>query len=133
MNTILNYFFEITPSGRFDYMYLFIILAVITLILSIAGHIYLKQHKGDKIFRKLFSSVPGKLQMLAILLGLYVFVRYERMPFLSMRFLNYIILGTGIYLLIRYAKIYLKIYPEAKRHHENQLKLNKYLPRKKSK
>lgn len=130
INTILTYFFEPLPGGRFEYMYLFIILALVIVIASIALRLYLRQKKEDKIFRKLFRTFPGKLQTIGIIFAIYVAARYERMPFLSMRFLNYIVLAVLLYLLIKYGKIYFQIYPAEKRHHQKQLELNKYLPRK---
>ncbi len=133
INTVLTYFFEPLPSGRFEYMYFFIILAIVLIVASIGLRLYLRRHKGDKIFRKLFRPLPGKLQTMGIIFGLYVVARYERMPFLSMRFLNYILLAVLLYLLIKYGKTYFKIYPAEKKHHQKQLELNKYLPRKMAK
>jgi len=111
-------------------MYFFIGLAVVSLLASIALRIYLKKQKEDKIFKKLFRNLPGKLQLFAIMEGLYVLVRYERMPYLSMRFLNYCVLAYGLYLAIRYAQLYFKVYPAENKHHHEKLRLNKYLPRK---
>ncbi len=130
INTILTYFFEPLPSGRFEYMYTFIVLAIVILTFSIALRLYLKRQKDDKIFRKLFRELPGKLQIISIVLAVYILARYERMPYLSMRFLHYIIWAVMLYLLIKYAKIYFQIYPAEKKHHQKQLELNKYLPRK---
>ncbi len=130
INTIFTYFFDLLPAGRFEYMYVFIILASAILIISIALRLYLRKQKSDKIFRKLFRPLPGKLQTIGIALALYTGARYERMPFLSMRFLHYVIWAVAIYLLIKYSKIYFQIYPAEKKYHQKQLELNKYLPRK---
>ena len=130
ITTLLQYFFEPIPAGQYKFMYLFIALAVIGLAASIALRIYLKKHKEDKILRKLFRTFPGKLQTVSICLGLYILVRYEKMPFLSMRFLNYIIIGTAIYLLINAFQLYSQVYPHEKKRHEQQIKANKYVPRK---
>ncbi|MFO0780601.1 MAG: hypothetical protein U0519_01780 [Candidatus Gracilibacteria bacterium] len=128
--TLIQYFFEPLPSGQFKYLYFFIALAVLAFIASIALRIFLKKQKDDKIFRKIFRDLPGKLQLFAIMEGLYILVRLERMPYLSIRFLNYCILAYGAYTAVRYVQLYLTIYPAEKKHHAEQLKLNKYLPRK---
>ena len=128
--TLLQYFFDPLPSGPYKYMYFFIGLAVVGVGASIALRIYLKKQKEDKIFKKLFRDLPGKLQIFGILEAIYVFARYERMPYVSMRFLNYLVLAYGIYVLTRYVQLYLKVYPAEKKHHQEQVKLNKYLPRK---
>lgn len=128
---ILQYFFEPLPSGQFKYLNALIIVAVVTMLISIALRIHLKKQKENKIFRKLFRDLPGKLQLFALSEGVYLLVRYERMPYLSMRVLNYMIWAYGIYTVFRAAQSYLKIYPSEKKHHDHQLKLNQYLPRKK--
>lgn len=127
---IIQYFFDPLPVGPFKYMYFFIVLAALSLIASVALRFYLKKQKEDKIFKKLFKDLPGKIQLFAILEAAYVFVRFERMPYLSMRFLNYCVLAYGIYLAVHYAQLYFKVYPSEKKHREHQLKINKYLPRK---
>lgn len=133
MSLLLNaiqYLFEPLPVGPFKYMYVLIAVAAISLAASIALRIFLKRQKEDKILRKLFRGLPGKLQIFGLIEALYVLVRFERMPYLSMRFLNYVILAYGIFVVVNTAQLYFKIYPSEKRHHEQQLKLNKYLPRK---
>ena len=129
--TLLTYFFEPLPSGPFKYMNILIAVAATCIVAAIALRIYLKKQKEDKIFRKLFRELPGKLLFFALTELVYVLVRYERMPYLSIRFLNYMILAYGLYILVMSAKNYLKIYPAAKQHHDNQVKMNQYLPRKK--
>ena len=127
---ILEYFFKPLPTGIFKYTYLFLALAIISLLASIALRLYLKQQKDDKIFKKLFKDLPGKIQLFAIAEALYVAARYTRMPYLSIRFLHYMILAYGIYTAIRYGQLYLKIYPTEKKRHLEQLKMNQYVPRK---
>ena len=129
--SILTYFFEPLPSGPFKYMNILIAIAATCLVASIALRIYLKKQKEDKIFKKLFRVLPGQLLTFAIAEGIYILVRYERMPFLSMRFINYMILAYGLYAIVMSAQNYLKIYPAAKKHREHQVKMNQYLPRKK--
>lgn len=129
---ILQYFFDPLPSGPFKYMFVLIATAVLALALSIGLRIYIKKQKDDKIFRKLFRDFPGKMQIFAFSEAIYILVRYERMPYLSIRFLNYMVLAYGLYIVFRAAQLYLKVYPADKKHHTEQLKLNKYLPRKRN-
>jgi len=129
---ILKYLFNPIPLGNFKYIYFFLGLAVLALVASIVLRLYLKKNKEDKIFRKLFRGVPGKLQLLAFVEALYVLARYENMPYLSMRIVNYIILVYGLYLIIRNLQIFIKVYPAEKKRHHEQLEANKYLPRKHS-
>lgn len=128
--TILQYFFDPLPPGPFKFMYVFIALAGLCFLGAIGLKVFLKQQKEDKIFKKLFRDLPGKLLVIGTMEGLYVLVRYERMPYLSMRFINDLILAYALYVVVRYVQMYFKIYPAEKKHHEHQLKMNKYLPRK---
>lgn len=129
--TFLNYFFEPLPTGPFQYRNGLIALVIITLLVSIALRVYLKKQREDKILRKLFRDLPGKLQGFAITEAIYLAVRYEHMQYLSMRILHFLILAYGVYTVLKAAQSYLKTYPAGKKHRDHQMKLNQYLPRKK--
>ena len=129
--SLLTYFFEPLPSAQFKYTNILIGLVVVCIVASFALRIYLKKQKEDKIFRKMFRNLPGQLLGFGLAEGLYLLVRYERMPYLSIRFLNYMILAYGLYVVVMNVKNYIKVYPSQKQHREKQVKLNQYLPRKK--
>lgn len=131
LTKILEYFFSPIPAGNFQAMNILLALAIAGLLISIGLRIYLKKQKEDKILRKLFRSLPGKIQTVSIILLVYLGVRFIRMPFLSMRIMQYIILAAGLYVIARSAQLYYKEYPELKKHHDHQMKSNQYLPRKK--
>lgn len=131
LTKILEYFFSPIPAGNFQAMNILLALAVVGLIVSIGLRLYLKKQKEDKILRKLFRTLPGKIQTISIILAVYVGVRYIQMPFLSMRIMQYIILAAGAYVILRTVQTYYKEYPELKKHHDHQMKSNQYLPRKK--
>jgi|GEM_PF-1386440 len=133
ITTVIQYFFSPLPDGPFRYMYFFIVLAAVSLIGGIALTVYLKKQKDDKIFRKLFRDLPGKLILIGVLEGLYVIMRWQRLPYLSMRILNDMLLVYVVYVVIHYAQLYLKVYPTEKKHHHEQIKKNQYLPRKNGK
>jgi len=133
MSVILNllqYLFQPLPLGQFKFYYILVIIAVAALVASIALKLFLRKQKEDKIFKKLFRNLPGKLFTIAILEGLYVLVRFEEMPYVSIRFLNLVILIYAAYIVFHYGQIYYKIYPAEKKHHQEQIRLNRYLPRK---
>jgi len=130
ISNLILYFFSPLPEGPFRFMYFFIVLGAISLIGGIVLKVYLKKQKNDKIFKKLFRDLPGKLILIGILEGLYVLVRWQRLPYLSLRFLNYLVLAYVIYVVFHYVQLYIKVYPEDKKHREAQIKKNQYLPRK---
>jgi uncharacterized membrane protein SirB2 len=131
--TLLLYFFEPLPSGPFKYLIIISVIAAIFLIGSIGLRFIIRKKKEDKIFKKMFRSLPGKLLIIAIFLGIYLFSRYARIPFLSMRVLEYLILAIAAYLIIQNIRKYLLDYPKAKEKHLEKIESNKYLPRKKKK
>lgn len=131
ISNIFEYFFAPIPSGPFKYIYVLAAAAVLAVAGGIALKILIKRQKEDKMFKKLFRTLPGSLILFGLLESIYVLARFERMPYLSIRFLNYLILGYGLYLVVHYVQLYVKIYPVEKKHREEQLKKNKYLPRKK--
>lgn len=132
INLLLEYFFQPLPSGNFKYIWVWVGITILLAIGAISFAFYLKKQKDDKILKKYFKKLPYHLLILSICFGLYLLSRYERIPFLSMRILNYILLATTVYIFVKNIQIYLKDYPHAKKHREEQMKLNRYLPRKKS-
>ena len=131
LTTILEYFFSPIPSGPFKYFIVLAAVASMAVAAGIALKILIKSQKEDKMFKKLFRALPGKLILFGVLEGIYVLVRFERIPYLSIRFLNYAIFAYGLYLAFHYIQLYVKIYPVEKKHREEQMQKNKYLPRKK--
>lgn len=128
---LLEYFFTPLPSVQFPYLKLLIAIAVLLLAASIALRIVIKKMKEDKVFKKTFRSLPGKLQTISVFEFLYIICRYIQLPFLSTRIINYLILGIGAFLIIKNLIIYFKKYPEMKKEYAKQQQLNKYIPRKK--
>ena len=131
--SILQYFFAPLPPEPFQYKFIFLGIAGALLIASILTHLYLKKSKDDKILKKLFRTLPKKFLLLATCEALYVLFRYERMSFFSVRIINYIILAATLYVIIKNIRIYQKEYPKLKKEREEQMRLNQYLPRKKTK
>lgn len=128
---ILEYFFTPLPSAQFPYLKLLIAIAFLLLAASVALRIVIKKMKEDKVFKKTFRALPGKLQTLSIFEFLYIICRYLQLPFLSARILNGLILGIAAFLIIKNLIVYFKQYPETKKEYEKQKQLNKYIPRKK--
>lgn len=134
-NDLVLYFFHPSPGRSFEYYYFIGALIAILVVLAIVLHIYIKKmNREDKTFRKLFKRYPSRLWTLAVLFTLYLLIRYNFVPFFSMRFLLYILLGVTVYLGYQMINTYLKIYPEAKKLREKQHEQNRYrIKKKKSK
>lgn len=132
-NSFFIYLFSPTPGRAFQYYNFIVILIVVLTILGIVLRVYIRKNRDDKPFRKLFKKFPSKLWILAILFTLYLLVRHYYVPFFSMRFLLYILLGATIYLAYKIINIYLKTYPEEKKLREKRHDQNRYTIKKKKK
>lgn len=130
---ILKYFFEPVPPQSPNYRLTLLIITIIILAFSIGARIILKRQKEDKVFKKLFKTVPGKLQTIAICLGIYIASRYLSIPFFSMRIVQFVIFGILIYLIARNIITYINEYPKMKEERLEKQNMNKYRPGKKKK
>lgn len=132
-NDLLIYLFHPNPGKAFQYYYFVGTLVVLLAALGIFIHVYIKKSREDKSFRKLFRRYPSKLWTLAISLGLYLLIRYNQVPFFSMRFLFYVLLALTIYLLYLMINTYLKSYPAEKKRREERTDQNRYMMKQKKK
>ena len=126
----LNYFFSPSPGKHFAYYIPLLVFAILLIALAIAIFIMVKQAKSDKAFRHIFKSYPQKLVIIGACLGLYLGCRYEQIPFLSTRFVLFIILAIAAIFLFLMGRSYLYTYPQEKKKYEEQEEKNKYIPRK---
>jgi len=132
--------FSSTPGPDFGYYTLMILISILLVIASIVfGQIYNRKRKDDIAFKKLFKKVPARLFILGALIAFLTAVRYESIPYFSMRLWLYLSLLATVLYLGKTIHTYVKIYPTkhqmaAKRHLAPQdEKKSAYLPNKKRK
>lgn len=133
INKIILYFFSPNPGRNFEYYWALGAIILLFIILTGLIYYYALKNKDDKAFKKLFRNYPTKFIILAVLFGVYMVVRYNYVPFFSMRILMYILLISGGYVLYNVYLTYFKKYPEEKKRREKRLEMNKYIPKKKKK
>ncbi len=131
----LRYLFEQVPGKNFSFYPHFIVLIIILLISGIAfSIIYKKKKKEDPAFKKLFSKISTRLILFALLFIVLLLVRFENIPYFSMRIWLYLTVLIFIFLSYRTIRVYKVNYPKEK-HNAEQVKTikkeNKYLPNKK--
>ncbi len=132
-NQIILYFFSPNPGRAFEYYYAIGALILVFFLLTFGIYFYATKHKEDKAFKKLFRNYPTKFVILAVLLAMYLFIRYNNVPFFSMRFMMYILLISSAYVIYAVIMTFYKKYPEEKNRREKRLEQNKYIPKKKKK
>jgi tellurite resistance protein TehA-like permease len=135
LTNFFHYFFQAVP-GNFKYaLPLAIIGGLFILAAIVFTFIYNKRKKSDFAFKRLFKNLSKRFVLIGALLIVYVLIRYENIPYFSMRLWMYLIGALFIYLAYRYIKAYRTEYPKAKANfemaHPGKKTENKYLPNKK--
>lgn len=139
MTTVKNffyYFFRAVPESNFSYhIPLAIFIALLLIGAIVFSFIYRTKKKTDFAFKRLFRNLVKRLILFAVLLMIYLLVRYENIPYFSMRIWLYLIMGLVLFFAYRYIKIYKVEYPKEKENfnlsHPTKKAENKYLPNKK--
>lgn len=135
----IQHIFAVNPGSGFKYYIPLLILAVILIIGSIIfASIYKKRKKYNFAFKRLFKKVSGRFLILGIILLILIAVRYENIPYFSMRLWLFIFFVVLIYFIYKYIWICKTDYPREKGNVETKQRQsvksaveNKYLPHKK--
>lgn len=136
---IFNYLFNPNPGTAFSYYIPLIILASLLIVGSILfSYYYKKKKKTNFAFKRLFKKLSNRLLLIGILFFVLIALRYENIPYFSMRILLYVLLFFLLYIIYKYIKVYTVVYPKEKANVESKKKLvkkeeNRYLPNKNKK
>ena len=121
ISSILHYFFTSIPGKDFAYYsYFYAIIALLIIGSIIFSQTYKKKKKNDLAFKKLFKNVSNRLMTFGIIFGLLVLLRYEQIPYFSMRALLYVTGGLFIYWSYKTIKTYKTTYLKAKKDQEKK-------------
>ncbi len=115
LSNLLSGIFTPAPGSSFSY-YPHLIILAIALIAggTIFGIIYDKKKNNDPAFKKLFKKTARRTVILgALILGLLA-VRYENIPYFSMRLWLYLTFALTFLHFYHVFKIYKKDYPREK-------------------
>jgi hypothetical protein len=133
---MFSYIFNSLPGPTFSYYYELVILAGLLILGSFFLKNYYKKRvqERDFAFKKLYKKAPNRMIYLAIGLLFLVLVRYENIPYFSMRFLLYLYMLALVAYLGYQAYKYFKTYPIQRDKLESKPKVEnvkmKYLPNK---
>ena len=121
ISSILHYFFTSIPGKDFAYYnYFYAVIALLIIGSIIFSQTYKKKKKNDLAFKKLFKNVSNRLMTFGIIFGLLVLLRYEQIPYFSMRALLYLTGGLFIYWSYKTIKTYKTTYLKAKKDQEKK-------------
>lgn len=128
----LKYLFNPIP-GDFSFMALFVGLFLVIIVGSFYLERWIRKHPKRNSISHLLPNIGGRLRVLGLLGFVLLWIRYEQLPYLSIRFflilfLLYIgwVVGHSIYLVHRKFEATVET-------HTIKKEQNKYLPRKKKK
>ncbi len=135
----MNYLFNLNPGSECKYYIPLIILAALLIGGSLAfSFLYKQKKKTDFAFKRLFKKVASRFTLFGVILVVLLAVRYENIPYFSMRVLLFALLLLIAYFIFHYVRIYLTVYPKEKQNVEfrreqskKTKKTNPYLPNKK--
>jgi L-asparagine transporter-like permease len=125
MQSIKSFFFYLfypLPGSQFKF---YIPLLILALLLIVGGVIfsalYKNRKKTDFAFKRLFVKTSKRLVILGILFLLLVVVRYENIPYFSMRIWIYLSLFLLLFFAYKTAKTFKVEYPKEKENIMNKL------------
>ncbi len=110
--SILSYFFVAAPGSNFKY---YIPVGLLAAVLIIGGLVFSKIYNQKKKTNPAFKNTFKKVSKHSVLMGLlFVFlmvVRYERIPYFSMRIWIYVSLLFLAFLVYKHVKAFKVDYP----------------------
>lgn len=135
LKNIVNYLFSKNPGQNFSfYTELIVLIALLMIAAIVFSQIYKRRKKYDFAFKRLFKKLSGRLILLAILFAVLTILRYENIPYFSMRILLYISLLLLLYFIYKTARTFRVEYPKEKQNtsllKQTAPKEKKYLPNK---
>jgi len=111
----MNYLFSKLPGTEFKFYIPLLILAGLLIVGGlIFGSIYKKKKKEDFAFKRIFKKLSKTAILMGILFGFLLLVRYEGIPYFSMRIWLYLSLLLLVFFIYRYFKKWRVDYPREK-------------------
>lgn len=125
-----KYLFEVYP-GDFNFMPFFIALFVLMMLASFYADRWIKSHPQRASIQRVIPKFPERLRVLSIAGLLLLWVRYENLPYFSMRFFFLLFLLYIAWVIGHTVYLYKKQLPNVIAMHHASKNADKYLPRKK--
>ena len=114
ITNFLSSLVKASPGTDFNYYYVMAVLIAVLFLGSFAFKQLLK-HKikqGDFVFKHIFKKVSGKMVYFSIGFLFLTLVRYENIPYFSMRLWMYLLLLGLAFTVVFYGYKFIKVYPK---------------------
>ncbi len=83
----LDYWFEANPIGDFQYLRLLTWVTIGFFVVGILLQLFARFGHINGIMRRFLRRLPGPMYLTGFLSGFLLFARYQRAPYISMRFI----------------------------------------------
>lgn len=133
VKAIVSYLFGIAPGPEFKFYIPMIALCLLLLFGALLfSFLYRNKKKEDFAFKHYFKKTAGRITMLGLLFLILVLVRYENIPYFSMRAWIYLSLLLLAYFIYKLMRTYFVDYKKEHEGSKNKVHSpeNKYLPNK---
>lgn len=128
----LDYLFDPTPGDTFYYMVFFIILFLALILGSFYLESWIRKHPLRSALQSTLPHIGFHLRIFGMMGFVFLFVRYENMPYFSMRFLFVLyLLWIAVYVGMSLYRFKTTL-PETIEEQHRLKKRAKYLPKKKT-
>ena len=128
-----SYLFDTLPGSEFKYFWVCIVFFLALIVFGQYLRAYIKNSPHKKILKRLYPGVAGKFLTLALFGYLFLFFRYENIPYLAMRFFLVLIIVWALYYIGMIVYKFVKNFPEKVAKKERTETHDKYLPKQKKK
>lgn len=126
IKSFFGYFLDPTPGPDFGYSWHMFILSILLIIGAIVFNTYYKNRKKTDIpFKKLFPGVSTQMLTFGILILILTGIRYENIPYFSMRLWFAATLVVFIYYIYKNIQLWRKEYPQMLKENEQINKTRK--------
>ncbi len=82
----LDYWFDINPIGDFQYLRLLTWVTIGLFAVAIIFQLWARFGRMNGVLRRFLRRLPGPMYLTGVLSGFLLFARYQRAPYVSMRF-----------------------------------------------
>ncbi len=127
----LSYLLQGTPGQSFRYFWVCFVFFLILIFVGQYLKAMIKKSPDKKILKRLFPSVSSRLSWTAFFGFLFLFFRYENMPYLASRIWLLAFILFGLYQFGRIAYIYTKKLPLELNKKQEKIENKKYMPKRK--
>lgn len=121
-----NYLFEVYPGSDFRYSAFFLVFFGLMIVASFYWRRWRKKHPQRKSLQATLPFFENKLLTMGLVGWLFLGIRYENIPYFSMRFLFGLYLLCVVYVLGYSTYRYKKVLPEKNAEEEKKMERKKY-------